>query len=125
MEQPERSMLMAGISFVIRGIFVVLRERGNTLVFSLCAPLGEIKYAHMPKAFSSLFISTLRISVFKNALRIQSCDGFFGLKRLILDRLDDDLLCRMLSVLIPKKHMSATISLSRFSAMNSLISGCV
>ena len=90
---------------------------------SLCAPFGETKYAQDTKAFSSLCISTLWISVFERAARIHLGVGFFGSKRLNVVRLDCDVRLRMLSVLMPKRHMSALISLSIFFSIKSLILG--
>ena len=43
-KQPDRSMLIAGIWFVISGMLVVFRDKGRIpLLRRVLAPLGEMK----------------------------------------------------------------------------------
>ena len=84
MAHPDRSMLMAGILSVFSGIFVVFRDRGNIFSTSFCAPLGEMKYAQVPKAFINLCSSTLSVMVVERDFVIHSGLGCSGLNRLTL-----------------------------------------
>ena len=79
---PALSMLVAGICSVIRGIFVVTSDRGNSFALSFFAPFGDMKYAQQPNALISLCIITSLALVFDRAFLIHSWLGCFGLNKL-------------------------------------------
>ena len=56
--QPALSTLVAGILSEIRGISVVSSDKGNIFSHRFLAPLGDTKYAQVPKALMSLWRTT-------------------------------------------------------------------